>query len=313
MEGGRDVPRGRVAGRPDVLLGAAPPDAPEVIDREAVLLRLLEGRRARLPPVPLEHVVRPVVAGDVDPGRALLDAGRRQREVPELEAPLPGEALEDGDRLAAVRHVQMQEGDLLALDLFGAALLQRDVVDHRRRLRPVRRHDRKQVRPGPSLGRVRAAVAEGQERDPVALRPVGQRVRDASRERREEDGPALVPLVALDAAGRVVGGLALLPLERDAVEAPLGVDEREVVLHAAADAAAAGGERPGAIDHERQRQLLRGPGPGRREQPAERQRRDHPRDERLHAVLLAVSRGMARAEGSPSASSRAGRARAARR
>src|SRR5207302_10974432 len=44
VEGGRDVPRGRVAGRPDVLLGAAPPDPPEVIDREAVLLRLLEGR-----------------------------------------------------------------------------------------------------------------------------------------------------------------------------------------------------------------------------------------------------------------------------
>jgi len=96
VEGGRDVPRGRVAGRPDVLLGAAPPDAPEVIDREAVLLRLLEGRRARLSPVPLERVVRPVVAGDVDPGRALLDARRRQREVPELEAPLAREPLEDG-------------------------------------------------------------------------------------------------------------------------------------------------------------------------------------------------------------------------
>src|SRR5438132_1058878 len=91
VEGGRDVPRGRVAGRPDVLLGAAPPDAPEVIDREAVFLRLLDGRRARLPPVPLEHVVRPVVAGDVDPGRALLDARRPAREVSGLEAPLPRE------------------------------------------------------------------------------------------------------------------------------------------------------------------------------------------------------------------------------
>src|SRR5205823_1232973 len=95
-----------------------------------------------------------------------------------------------------------------------------------------------------TLGRACEAVAESGHRNLVLRDAIEQPVGDAGGQRldrRRATVLLLEPFVALHALGRVVLGLALLPLKLDAVDAAAQVDERPIVDGAAVVARPAGG------------------------------------------------------------------------
>jgi hypothetical protein len=120
--GGADVALRRVAGRDHVLLGARPPHADDLVAREAELRGRLDRRGIHDAEAPQDHVVGPELA-HLQPLRLLRVAGRRDRDLGELDALLGRERVQHRDRLLAVRRVVVQVGDLLALQLRRRRLL----------------------------------------------------------------------------------------------------------------------------------------------------------------------------------------------
>ena len=137
------------------------------------------------------------------------------------------------------------------------------------------------------VGGVGAAVADRDHRDLVGGRLVDHRVGDAGRQHVEHRGAGrplvLEPLVALDAAGVVVLGLALLVGELDAVHAAVArVDHVHVVDEPAVDAGAAGRVRPDPVAGHRDELLLRVGRAGQTEHRDAHERRFHC----FHVALL---------------------------
>ncbi len=161
--------------------------------------------------------------------------GDRNRR--ELEAVLLRQHFERRDRLLAVRAVVIDEADLLALQLVGAAELLGDVLDGDVGCGPVGAEQREVIGEHRAVLGIRTAVAHRDDRDLVGRRLLGEREGDAGRQRVEERSAgralALQPLVAFHALVGGVAGLAFLDQQLDAVDAAVTlVDHVLVVDHA---------------------------------------------------------------------------------
>ncbi len=254
VEAGRDVALGRVARGDRVLFRARPPDADDVVAREADLGRRLQRHGVHHAPAPQDHPVG-LDLPDLQPLRALLVARVRDGDVRDREAVLLRLRVENRNGLLAVGRVVIDVHDLLALELVHPPFLRPDELDLGRVLRPVVRDQREDVREDPAVGGVGAAVADRHDGHLVGRPLLDQRIGDAGRQRVHERGAGrpllLQALVALDAARVVVLGLALLVRELDAVHAAVArVDHVDVVDHPAEDAGPAGRVGPDPVpDH----------------------------------------------------------------
>src|SRR5574337_871964 len=244
----------------DVLhvgFGARPPHAVHLVARVAGGLRFLQRGRVHHPPAPQQHVVGAALA-HLQPGRLLLDAGRRHRDQLQLEAVHLRAFLQQRDRLLAERAVVVDERDLLALELVEAAFLLGDVLDQDVGGGPVAAEDGGVPLEDAAVLARRQAVADGEQRHLVGRRLVGEREGDAGRLRIEQRvGLALQALVALDALVGGVAGLALLVGDLHAVDAAVaGDDHLQVVLLAVGPRRAVGRVGAGAVDQQREELLL---------------------------------------------------------
>ena len=186
----------------------------------------------------------------------------RDRVVANLEAVHLGLLVEDRDRLLAVARLMVEVGDLLALQVLHAALLHAHELDLRRVLAPVVGHQREHVGEDLAVRGIGAPVAHRDDRNLVDGRALDEAVGDAGAQRVDHAAAgralALQALVALDAAVGVVAELALFPGDRHAVDAAVGVHEREVVEESACDSGAARGVRSHAVDRIRDELLVLG-------------------------------------------------------
>ena len=252
----------RLAGGNDVLFGAAPPHADDPIGREADAGRFLERGRVHHPPAAKDDPVGLVAARDLQPGRLLVEPRVRDRVVPDLEAVHLGLLVEDRDRLLAVARLMVEVGDLLALQVLHAPLLHAHELDLRGVLAPVVGHEREHVGEDLAVGRVGTPVAHRDDRNLVDGRALDEAVGDAGAQGVDHASAgrtlALQALVALDAAVGVVAELALFPGDRHAVDAAVGVHERQVVEESAGDSGAARGIRSHAVDRVRDELLVLG-------------------------------------------------------
>ncbi len=137
----------------------------------------------------------------------------------------------------------IEHDDLLALQLLEAALAAGEIIDDAGRLAVRIEQQRKDVRKHAPVGRIGAAVIDGDQRRLVGGDAVDHRVGDADRQRIPggDVGVALLPLVAFDAALDLVLGLAFVPGQLDAIDAAVAdVDQVQIVDEAAEEAGAAG-------------------------------------------------------------------------
>ncbi len=242
-----------------VVVGAGPPDAVDLLARVAAGLRLADAGGRHHAGRPEQHVVGLLLA-DLQPGGFLLHAGRRDGEGAEREAVGLGALLQQRDGLLAVGAVVVDQRDLLALE--AALFLLGDVLQHHVGGGPVGAQQREIPLEHRAVGRLRETVARGLDGDLVHEGLVGHREGDAGGLRVEAGGAAalaLEALVAFHALGRVVGGLAFLERELDAVHAAVArVHQLEVVLLAVRPGNAERRELPGAVDEQRHELLARG-------------------------------------------------------
>ena len=257
-----DVADRRLAGGNDVLFGTAPPHADDPVGREADAGRFLERGRVHHAPAAQDHPVGLVAARDLEPRRLLVEARMRDRVVADLEAVHLGLLVEDRNRLLAVARLMIEVGDLLALQVLHAPLLHAHELDLGGVLAPVVGHQREHVGEDLAVGRVCAPVPHRDDRNLVHRRPLDEAVGDAGAQRVDHAAAgralALQALVTLDAAVGVVAELALLPRDRHAVDAAVGVHQREVVEESAGDSGAARGIRSHAVDRVRDELLALG-------------------------------------------------------
>src|SRR5262249_25500848 len=156
-------------------------------------------------------------------------------------------------RLLAIGAVVVDQCDLLALELVGAAELLGDVLDGDVGRGPVAAHRNEIPCEDRAVTAVGAAVARRQQGNFVARHLLGEGEGDAGRERREIAGTrralALEALVAFDALVRGVAGLALLVDDPDPVDAAVAlVNERPVVGNSVSEWDAIWRIRAGAVD-----------------------------------------------------------------
>ena len=177
VEAGGSEALGGGSGRDGVLLGAGPPHAEHLGAREAGLRCRLERGRVHHAPAPQNDPVRTDLA-DLQPLRLLLVTRVGNGDLLDRESLVCRHAVEHRMRLLAVGRIVVEQDDLLALQV---AFLRLDVLDHRRRLRPVGGDQRKHPRKHPAIGGVGPAVADRHQRDLVVGDLVQHRVGDAGR------------------------------------------------------------------------------------------------------------------------------------
>ena len=242
-----------------------------MVHREADRRRLADRHRVHHPPAPHQHVVRPLAA-DLQPLRLLLLPGAVDRDRREGEPVLLRQLLERPDRLLAVGGVVVEERDLLPLQA-AAVLVEQVLHDDRGRV-PVGPGIVEHPLEGRAVRRARPPVAHGVQRDPVLGHLGDDLVGDPGRQRLQHQrvGAAHL-LVALDAAGGVIGGLALRHRRLHPADPAVAlVQQREIVGIAVGERRAARGIGPGPVAQRRKVQLRqRRPG---RERAGQRQR--HP-------------------------------------
>ena len=197
------------------------------------------------------------------------------------------EVLEQLDRLAARRVVIEEVRDLLTLEVSAQLLL--GEVHRGRRLRPVRRGDREDIRIALSVGGGGAAEARRRARDAVLRELRGERV-DM---RRAVDGDAdrpflLVALVRLDARRDLVLVVDLDRLDLVPFDPALAVHEGDVVVETRAEHRADDLRRTGTVALDADDDLGLGLGVGLHdEQTARRQHQSgHDSQITLHCFLL---------------------------
>ena len=186
----------------------------------------------------------------------------RDRVVTDLEAVHLGLLVEDRDRLLAVARLVIEVGDLLALQVLHAPLFHAHELDLRGVLAPVVGHQREHVGEDLAVGRVGTPVPHRDDRNLVDGRPLDEAVGDAGAQRVDHASAgralALQTLVAFDAAVGVVAELALLPGDRHAVDAAVGVHQRQVVEESAGDSGTACGIRSHTVNRVRDELLALG-------------------------------------------------------
>ena len=146
----------------------------------------------------------------------------------------------------------VQRDDLLALELVQPARLLADVVDDGRDFGVRVQLQREGIRKHAAVGRIGAAVVDGDQRQLVGSRALQRGVGDADGQRVGGGGGRAVQaffqaLVAFDAFFDDVFGFALAPGQLDAVDAAVGVDVLQVVDEAAEKAGAARRIRANAV------------------------------------------------------------------
>ena len=186
----------------------------------------------------------------------------RNRQQQQLVAVDLGPFLQQWDRLLAVGRVVIDERNLLTLELVHAAFLLADVLDQDVGSGPVRAAEREIPAEDRAIHRVGPAVTCSDDRDLVDKRFVGDRERDAGRQRVECSRAgrplAFEPLVTLDAAGGVIGVVALFERDLDPVDTAVArVHQFQVVDVTVGKRDAVRGVGAGAIHHHREELLLR--------------------------------------------------------
>ena len=174
--------------------------------------------------------------------------------------------------------------DLLAFEIRLASFLLRDVLDHRRGLAPVGRDHREYPWEHRAVGGVGAAIANGNHRNLVCGDAIDQAIGNAGRKRLHQRSTVTTllfqPLVAFNAAGVVVFGLALRPYQLDAVDSTvLQVDVVHVVDVPAKNPGTPGSVRAHAIRQQRHELLRRENRAGCQDEPGAK----HP-----HALISAL-------------------------
>ena len=288
----RDVAdRGR-PGRQHVLLGAGQAKADDALRRKAG--RGGGGQRGR------RHRARPgeqhpvgIDTADARPRGSLFDAGQRQADVDQLESVSAGQSVEQRDRFAAGRQIEIKVDDRLAAQVRHTAFAVADEADLRRRLAEQVGHQRKGVREGAAVGGVGAAVAEHQHRDALFARALGECIRDAARQR-HDDRRALGAAVfesfeTSDAAAVVERRLAFFPNQLDAVDAAVAAVEQAQVIDHAGRRDHTG--RPGDLAAGEDRDELLARGGCRRDGERRKQQRQHrgSQDVLAHHRLIAAA------------------------
>ncbi len=134
VERQRLVAIGRSTRRQHVVFGTGPPDADEILHREADVHRFLDRHLVHHAPAPHDHVVG-LFAADLQPLGFLFLAGVIHRHFGELEAMLFRQFLQGADRLFAVRGVVVDQSDFLALQV--TAVFSQQIVDRTRGTVPV--------------------------------------------------------------------------------------------------------------------------------------------------------------------------------
>jgi hypothetical protein len=178
-----------------------PHDRGDAVSGDAVAQRLLQRHRLADAAAPDQRPVR-LGAAQLGPRRRLFIAGRCVGKRHQLETAAPGEFLQQWQRLAAVRRVDVHEGDLLALQVL---VLLRHVFDQDRCLRPVARRQRQHVGEHRAVGSIAAAGKGRHHVDLVLQRTRNQCAADRCRQRVDEHhAVALEALVGFDAALRRV-------------------------------------------------------------------------------------------------------------
>ena len=264
--------RGFLAGALGVFL-ARPPDRDELLHRIVRLHRFLHRRRLHRAPAVHDHVVGPVTA-HVEPLRRLvLHFGGRDRIELGLEAELLRKIGEEGQRLLAIAGVEIEIADLLALELGEPAFLRGDVLDDHRHAVPIGVRRVEDPRERLAFRRCRQAIGHRQHGDLVDRRLRDDRQRDAGRPGIDDHRMLrLHRLVAFQALGRVVAGLAFLDGDLHAADAAVAlVQHLEIIVHAVGDIRAGARERTRAIGEQRHENVLGRSGQRRR---GERRRRD---------------------------------------
>ena len=261
VEARRLVAGRRLAGRNDVGLGPRPPHPDKAIHRVADRGGRLDRGRVHHPPAPHQEPIRLLLA-DLEPGRSLLDAGRRHRVFEKGEAVFLCQLIERRDRLLAVGNVDIDEADLLALEPVHTAELFADIADHIVGLVPIGRRKGEDIRKHRAVARIGAAVAHRDDRDLVGGGALDQRIGDAGRQRIDEARPGrrmvFQPFVALDPLVVVVAGLALLIGDLDAADAAVArVDHVDIVDITVRKRDAVRRVGPGTVDEPRDELLRR--------------------------------------------------------
>ena len=162
----------------------------------------------------------------------MLNAGGGHRQQLQVKAEHRSALLQQRDRFLAIGRVVVNQGHLLALELVQTALLLANRLHQHISRQPVGAGERKVPLEDASVLRLAAAVARGYQRNLVAGRFFGQRKGDSGRQRLKQRGAAVLALetlIALDAARRVVHGLALFVQYLHAIDTAPGVDQLQVV------------------------------------------------------------------------------------
>ncbi|OWG14622.1 hypothetical protein KDK82_3869 [Delftia sp. K82] len=238
------------------MVRAGPPDGVHLLARVAGGLRLAHGRGRHHAGRPQQHVVGALLA-DLQPGGLLLHAGRRHGQQGQVEAFLGSALLQQRNGFLAVGRVVVDQGDLLALE--AALFLLEDVLDDGIGRCPVVAQQREVPLEDLAVGRLRQAIARGDDGHLVAGRLVRHGERDAGGLRIETGSAAalaLQALIALHALGGVVGRLAFLVGDLHAIDAALGVDQLDVVLLAIGPWNAQRRELARAVDQQRHELVL---------------------------------------------------------
>ena len=216
----------------EVWLGTRPPGSKHLLTGVTYRLRFLDGGRRHDTPGLQNDVVRLLLA-HLQPGGLLLNPRRSNRQHLQRKSVLGCTLLQDRQQLLAERAVVVTHADLLAFEFVHATGFFADVFKQGVASHPIMADQRKVPFEYPAVGRIAAPVARGDQRNLVGWNFFGQCKRDTGGQGLEHRGTAVFafePLVTLDPARRVVGGLAFFNQGLDAIDAAAHIDQFHIVV-----------------------------------------------------------------------------------
>ena len=240
-----------------VIFRPRPPDADEVIHREADVRGLLDRHGVHHAPAPEQDIVR-LVAADLEPLAFLFLAGRIDGDLGQFKAVLLGQFLKRADRLLPVGGVVVEQRDLLAVQV--AAILVQQVLDRHAGAVPVVRRVVEDVAEHLAVRGRGAAIARRVKRDAVRGHFRDQLIGDAGGQRVvDQRAFALGRLIAFDALFGVIGGLAFRGQDLFAADPAIAfIEQGEIVVEPIGILRAVRAVRAGAIGKVRHDQIGHG-------------------------------------------------------
>ena len=214
MEDRADEAQGRLSSRHDPLLRAGRVRPHDLVAGEPDLRRFLQGGPGH---DALGAQDDPVGLGDLDPqpGRFLVESRRWHRQVLHRKAVVGGLAVEDGNGFPAKVAIEVDMDDFPALELVHAAGPLAEEPDLGRGLTPPVERRLEDIRKHPPIRGVRAPRGPRKQGDLILRGPLNQGIDERSigqlKHCRSRGPLGFEVLVALEATGDVVDGLALFP------------------------------------------------------------------------------------------------------